>query len=103
RAQWAVWEREWTRAWPFALNVDRFTAPGRTTFITIVWNSAPGYTMWPHLLCPLPAQLSAGTGLLSAGPILVHKLLDKLSVICPLTPSCSLSMPRCDLEAHLKH
>nr|XP_055038366.1 ligand of Numb protein X 2a isoform X2 [Misgurnus anguillicaudatus] len=35
--------------------------------------------------------------------ILVHKLLDKLSVTCPLTPSCSLSMPRCDLEAHLKH
>ncbi|KAI4881728.1 hypothetical protein NFI96_026566 [Prochilodus magdalenae] len=35
--------------------------------------------------------------------ILVHKLLDKLSVTCPLTPACSLSMPRCDLEAHLKH
>ncbi|XP_062841511.1 ligand of Numb protein X 2a [Trichomycterus rosablanca] len=35
--------------------------------------------------------------------ILVHKLLDKLSVTCPLTPICSLSMPRCDLEAHLKH
>ncbi|XP_034006640.1 ligand of Numb protein X 2a [Trematomus bernacchii] len=35
--------------------------------------------------------------------ILVHKLLDKLSVSCPLTPLCSLSMPRCDLEAHLKH
>ncbi|KAM9774519.1 ligand of Numb protein X 2a isoform 1-T1 [Syngnathus typhle] len=35
--------------------------------------------------------------------ILVHKLLDKLSVTCPLTPLCSLSMPRCDLEAHLKH
>lgn len=35
--------------------------------------------------------------------ILVHKLLDKLSVTCPLTASCSLSMPRCDLEAHLKH
>ncbi|XP_016378341.1 ligand of Numb protein X 2-like isoform X2 [Sinocyclocheilus rhinocerous] len=35
--------------------------------------------------------------------ILVHKLLDKLLVTCPLTPSCSLSMPRCDLEAHLKH
>ncbi|XP_067233522.1 ligand of Numb protein X 2a isoform X2 [Chanodichthys erythropterus] len=35
--------------------------------------------------------------------ILVHKLLDKLSVTCPLTPSCSFSMPRCDLEAHLKH
>uniref|UniRef100_A0A671T2W6 Ligand of Numb protein X 2-like n=1 Tax=Sinocyclocheilus anshuiensis TaxID=1608454 RepID=A0A671T2W6_9TELE len=31
--------------------------------------------------------------------ILVHKLLDKLSVTCPLTPSCSLSMPRCDLES----
>ncbi|XP_017577629.1 ligand of Numb protein X 2a isoform X1 [Pygocentrus nattereri] len=35
--------------------------------------------------------------------ILVHKLLDKLSVTCPLTPACTLSMPRCDLEAHLKH
>ncbi|XP_067107555.1 ligand of Numb protein X 2a [Osmerus mordax] len=35
--------------------------------------------------------------------ILVHKLLDKLSVSCPLTPACSLGMPRCDLEAHLKH
>ncbi|KAM6908218.1 ligand of Numb protein X 2a isoform 2-T2 [Lycodopsis pacificus] len=35
--------------------------------------------------------------------ILVHKLLDKMSVSCPLTPVCSLSMPRCDLEAHLKH
>lgn len=35
--------------------------------------------------------------------ILVHKLLDKLSITCPLTLSCSLSMPRCDLEAHLKH
>ncbi|XP_014014932.1 ligand of Numb protein X 2a isoform X2 [Salmo salar] len=35
--------------------------------------------------------------------ILVHKLLDKLSVSCPLSPACSLSMPRCDLEAHLKH
>ncbi|XP_077592618.1 ligand of Numb protein X 2a isoform X2 [Stigmatopora nigra] len=34
--------------------------------------------------------------------ILVHKLLDKLSVTCPLAPVCSLSMPRCDLEAHLK-
>ncbi|CAL8402421.1 ligand of Numb protein X 2a isoform X1 [Gadus morhua] len=35
--------------------------------------------------------------------ILVHKLLDKLSVSCPHAPACSLSMPRCDLEAHLKH
>uniref|UniRef100_A0A3Q3VP39 Uncharacterized protein n=1 Tax=Mola mola TaxID=94237 RepID=A0A3Q3VP39_MOLML len=35
--------------------------------------------------------------------ILVNKLLDKLSVSCPLSPVCSLSMPRCDLEAHLKH
>ncbi|KAG7273935.1 hypothetical protein CRUP_011071 [Coryphaenoides rupestris] len=35
--------------------------------------------------------------------ILVHKLLDKLSVSCPFAPACSLSMPRCDLEAHLKH
>ncbi|XP_048123033.1 ligand of Numb protein X 2a [Alosa alosa] len=35
--------------------------------------------------------------------ILVHKLLDKLSVSCPLAPLCQLSMPRCDLEAHLKH
>ncbi|KAM6976579.1 LOW QUALITY PROTEIN: ligand of Numb protein X 2a [Aplochiton taeniatus] len=35
--------------------------------------------------------------------ILVHKLLDKLCVSCPLMQTCSLSMPRCDLEAHLKH
>uniref|UniRef100_A0A3Q3A6D0 Ligand of numb-protein X 2a n=1 Tax=Kryptolebias marmoratus TaxID=37003 RepID=A0A3Q3A6D0_KRYMA len=35
--------------------------------------------------------------------ILVHKLLDKLSVSCPLNPVCTLNMPRCDLEAHLKH
>ncbi|XP_063062434.1 ligand of Numb protein X 2a [Engraulis encrasicolus] len=35
--------------------------------------------------------------------ILVHKLLDKLPISCPLAPACQLSMPRCDLEAHLKH
>ncbi|CAL8294382.1 unnamed protein product [Lota lota] len=35
--------------------------------------------------------------------ILVHKLLDKLSVSCPHASACSLGMPRCDLEAHLKH
>ncbi|KAG9330657.1 hypothetical protein JZ751_023424 [Albula glossodonta] len=35
--------------------------------------------------------------------ILVHKLLDKLSVSCPYAPTCPLSMPRCDLEAHLTH
>ncbi|CAL8312297.1 unnamed protein product [Merluccius merluccius] len=35
--------------------------------------------------------------------ILVHKLLDKLSVSCPFAPACVLNMPRCDLEAHLKH
>ncbi|XP_066555072.1 ligand of Numb protein X 2a isoform X2 [Amia ocellicauda] len=35
--------------------------------------------------------------------ILVHKLLDKLPVSCPLAaPSCPDAMPRCDLEAHLK-
>lgn len=55
RARWAVWEREWTRAWwaklfwrPFALNVDRFTAPGRTTFITIVWK-------WTMIWCATSA------------------------------------------------
>ncbi|KAJ8413185.1 hypothetical protein AAFF_G00091810 [Aldrovandia affinis] len=35
--------------------------------------------------------------------ILVHKLLDKLSVSCPYSLTCTLSMPRCDLEAHLTH
>ncbi|TRY76056.1 hypothetical protein DNTS_012276 [Danionella cerebrum] len=52
--------------------------------------------------CPLdraPLQLQT----CRRSSILVHKLLDKLSVTCPLTLSCSLSMPRCDLEAHLKH
>nr|XP_015196757.1 PREDICTED: ligand of Numb protein X 2 [Lepisosteus oculatus] len=35
--------------------------------------------------------------------ILVHKLLDKLPVSCPFSAACPDSMPRCDLEAHLKH
>ncbi|XP_036378548.1 ligand of Numb protein X 2a [Megalops cyprinoides] len=35
--------------------------------------------------------------------ILVHKLLDKLSVTCPYSPTCPLTMQRCDLPAHLTH
>uniref|UniRef100_A0ABM5FWQ9 Ligand of Numb protein X 2 isoform X2 n=1 Tax=Pogona vitticeps TaxID=103695 RepID=A0ABM5FWQ9_9SAUR len=35
--------------------------------------------------------------------ILVHKLLDKLLVLCPFSPICEEVMQRCDLEAHLKN
>ncbi|XP_037656183.1 ligand of Numb protein X 2 [Choloepus didactylus] len=34
--------------------------------------------------------------------ILVHKLLDKLLVLCPFSSVCQDVMQRCDLEAHLK-
>nr|XP_023477209.1 ligand of Numb protein X 2 isoform X1 [Equus caballus] len=35
--------------------------------------------------------------------ILVHKLLDKLLVLCPFSAVCQDVMQRCDLEAHLKN
>ncbi|XP_044633315.1 ligand of Numb protein X 2 isoform X3 [Equus asinus] len=35
--------------------------------------------------------------------ILVHKLLDKLVVLCPFSSVCQDVMQRCDLEAHLKN
>ncbi|XP_070605943.1 ligand of Numb protein X 2 isoform X2 [Erythrolamprus reginae] len=35
--------------------------------------------------------------------ILVHKLLDKLLVLCPFASLCEEVMQRCDLEAHLKN
>ncbi|KAM6178975.1 ligand of Numb protein X 2 [Rhynchocyon petersi] len=35
--------------------------------------------------------------------ILVHKLLDKLPVLCPFSSACQAVMQRCDLEAHLKN
>ncbi|KAG8452866.1 hypothetical protein GDO86_004601 [Hymenochirus boettgeri] len=35
--------------------------------------------------------------------ILVHKLLDKLVVLCPFSASCKETMQRCDVEAHLKN
>lgn len=35
--------------------------------------------------------------------ILVHKLLDKLLVLCPFSSVCQDIMQRCDLEAHLKN
>lgn len=35
--------------------------------------------------------------------ILVHKLLDKLLVLCPFSSVCQDVMQRCDLEAHLKN
>ncbi|XP_006894139.1 PREDICTED: ligand of Numb protein X 2 [Elephantulus edwardii] len=35
--------------------------------------------------------------------ILVHKLLDKLLVLCPFSSACQDVMQRCDLEAHLKN
>nr|XP_045011126.1 ligand of Numb protein X 2 [Jaculus jaculus]XP_045011127.1 ligand of Numb protein X 2 [Jaculus jaculus] len=35
--------------------------------------------------------------------ILVHKLLDKLLVLCPFSSVCQEVMQRCDLEAHLKN
>uniref|UniRef100_A0A8D0GIW6 Ligand of Numb protein X 2 n=1 Tax=Sphenodon punctatus TaxID=8508 RepID=A0A8D0GIW6_SPHPU len=35
--------------------------------------------------------------------ILVHKLLDKLFVLCPFSSVCEEVMQRCDLEAHLKN
>ncbi|XP_029458448.1 ligand of Numb protein X 2 isoform X1 [Rhinatrema bivittatum] len=35
--------------------------------------------------------------------ILVHKLLDKLFVMCPFSTVCQELMQRCDLEAHLKN
>lgn len=35
--------------------------------------------------------------------ILVHKLLDKLLVLCPFASVCQDVMQRCDLEAHLKN
>ncbi|KAM6447601.1 ligand of Numb protein X 2 isoform 2-T6 [Liasis olivaceus] len=35
--------------------------------------------------------------------ILVHKLLDKLLVLCPFSSVCEEVMQRCDLEAHLKN
>ncbi|KFR13607.1 Ligand of Numb protein X 2, partial [Opisthocomus hoazin] len=35
--------------------------------------------------------------------ILVHKLLDKLCVLCPFSSVCQEVMQRCDLAAHLKN
>uniref|UniRef100_A0A6I8PNG4 Ligand of Numb protein X 2 n=1 Tax=Ornithorhynchus anatinus TaxID=9258 RepID=A0A6I8PNG4_ORNAN len=35
--------------------------------------------------------------------ILVHKLLDKLPILCPFSAVCQDVMQRCDLEAHLKN
>ncbi|NXD41536.1 LNX2 protein, partial [Copsychus sechellarum] len=35
--------------------------------------------------------------------ILVHKLLDKLTVLCPFSSVCQEVMQRCDLAAHLKN
>ncbi|XP_059935960.1 ligand of Numb protein X 2 [Mesoplodon densirostris] len=35
--------------------------------------------------------------------ILVHKLLDKLLVLCPFSSVCQDVLQRCDLEAHLKN
>ncbi|XP_032621186.1 ligand of Numb protein X 2 isoform X2 [Chelonoidis abingdonii] len=35
--------------------------------------------------------------------ILVHKLLDKLFVLCPFSSECQEVMQRCELEAHLKN
>ncbi|XP_007956240.1 ligand of Numb protein X 2 [Orycteropus afer afer] len=35
--------------------------------------------------------------------ILVHKLLDKLLVLCPFASVCQDVMQRCDLEAHLRN
>lgn len=35
--------------------------------------------------------------------ILVHKLLDKLFVLCPFSSVCQEVMQRCDLAAHLKN
>lgn len=35
--------------------------------------------------------------------ILVHKLLDKLLVLCPFSSVCQEVMQRCDLAAHLKN
>ncbi|NXT63322.1 LNX2 protein, partial [Chaetops frenatus] len=35
--------------------------------------------------------------------ILVHKLLDKLFVLCPFSSVCQEMMQRCDLAAHLKN
>ncbi|KAM6213485.1 ligand of Numb protein X 2 [Sarcoramphus papa] len=35
--------------------------------------------------------------------ILVHKLLDKLFVLCPFSSMCQEVMQRCDLAAHLKN
>ncbi|XP_075775345.1 ligand of Numb protein X 2 isoform X2 [Pelodiscus sinensis] len=35
--------------------------------------------------------------------ILVHKLLDKLFVLCPFSSVCQEVMQRCELEAHLKN
>lgn len=35
--------------------------------------------------------------------ILVHKLLEKLLVLCPFSSVCQDVMQRCDLEAHLKN
>ncbi|KAM4629086.1 E3 ubiquitin-protein ligase LNX isoform 2-T3 [Polymixia lowei] len=34
--------------------------------------------------------------------LLVHKLLDKLSVACPFSEHCTETMPRGELEAHIK-
>jgi len=34
--------------------------------------------------------------------LLVHKLLDKLSVACPFTQHCSVTVPRGDLHDHIR-
>lgn len=34
--------------------------------------------------------------------LLVHKLLDKLTVACPFSDHCDETMPRGELEAHIK-
>lgn len=53
-------------------------------------------------VCPTDRQPLAEQDIRQAS-ILVRKILDKLTVVCPNTAYCDATMPRSSLERHLKH
>ena len=53
-------------------------------------------------VCPTDRQLLREDDIRQAS-ILVRKILDKLTVVCPNTAYCDATMPRSSLERHLRH
>ena len=52
--------------------------------------------------CPADQQLIREKDI-KPSSILVRKILDKLTVVCPNNGYCDQTMPRCSLEVHLKY